>query len=306
MKIVLLGGAGEVGSTAAFSLLAGTEGFDIVLVDPRDNVAVSHVMDLEQVIQLGGSGSIRRGDAQEIVDAEVVVMTASVPLRPNDSRSVFLGDNAATLSEAAEILKGIGSSWHGMVIVVTNPVDALCTWLLKQCKMERGRLIGYVLNDSLRFQKGVSLALNVQVESVGAWSIGEHGAHCVPLFSRVTVADEPVVLTLEQRNKAEDFLRTWYVRHVALNAGRTTNWTSGLGLARMVRAIANPTEEIWPASVVLDGEYGISGVSVGVPVRLGRHGVEHVHRWDLEPREQDSRLRNPFVRQQTLSVPHDF
>ena len=91
---------------------------------------------------------------------------------------------------------------------------------------------------------------------------------------------------LDQRAAAADFTRGWFAKHKALDSGRSSTWTSGLGTARMVRAIANGGGEHFPASIVLDGEYGIEGVSVSVPVTIGRRGVEEIHEWELSDEEQ--------------------
>jgi malate/lactate dehydrogenase len=88
-------------------------------------------------------------------------------------------------------------------------------------------------------------------------------------------------LTGAQAAAAEEYVRTWYVRHVALDSGRSSTWTSGLGVARMVAALVRPELAIWPASLVLDGEYGIADVAVSVPVTLGPGGAEEIHEWEL-------------------------
>jgi malate/lactate dehydrogenase len=110
----------------------------------------------------------------------------------------------------------------------------------------------------------------------------------VPLFSRIRVGGAPVALDDRQARAAEEFVRSWYVRHVALDSGRSSTWTTGHGVARMIAALTGPggpAAEPWPASVVLDGQYGISGVSLGVPVTLGPGGAETVHEWPLAPGE---------------------
>ena len=93
--------------------------------------------------------------------------------------------------------------------------------------------------------------------------------------------------TAEQRAAAEDYLRNWYVRHVALDSGRSSTWTSGLGVARMVAALGGGGE-LWPASLMLGGEYGISGVAVTVPVTLGPGGAEQIHEWELAAGELEA------------------
>ena len=153
-------------------------------------------------------------------------MSASIPLRPNSSRLVFLHDNAAIVNRVGDLLAKVGSDWDGVLLMVTNPVDPLCTLMQQRTGLDRRRILGYTLNDSLRLRTGISQVLDAAPQSIDAWVIGEHGDSCVPLFSRVKVAGLPVGLTAEQRRQAEEFMRTWYVRHVALGSGRTSTWTT--------------------------------------------------------------------------------
>ena len=112
----------------------------------------------------------------------------------------------------------------------------------------------------------------------------------------------PVHPTPEQAAAAEEYFRTWYPRHVALDSGRSSTWTSGLGVARMVAAL-DGDGELWPASVVLDGEYGIEGVAVTVPVTIGRGGAEQIHEWELGPDDLDAlRASAEFVRAAVESI----
>lgn len=110
--------------------------------------------------------------------------------------------------------------------------------------------------------------------------LGEHGDESVPLFDRVTVDGAPVEVTQAQAEAALEYLRTWYPIHVALDSGRSSTWTSGLGVARMVAAL-DGDGQLWPASVVLEGEYGIEDVAVSVPITLGRGGAVKIHEWEL-------------------------
>jgi malate/lactate dehydrogenase len=272
--IAIAGGAGGVGSSLAFNLLLRPERYDVVVVDRRPEKVLSHVMDLEQVPALSGGGSVRMGDLDELAGADVVVVCAAAPLTENTSRAVYLRDNMAILDGIAERLG------DALVVVVTNPVDALCTWLVRRHGLDRRRVLGYTLNDSLRLRTAVADARGVPPADVEAYVLGEHGDAAVPVFSRVSVRGEPVTLTAAERELADTFVRTWYRRHVALDSRRSSTWTSGAGAARMVaglRAGADP----WPASVVLAGEYGIDGAAVTVPVALGPGGAERIHEWEL-------------------------
>jgi malate dehydrogenase len=137
----------------------------------------------------------------------------------------------------------------------------------------------------LRLRTGIGRVLGVDPGRVTAWSIGEHGPLAVHLWDRIQLDGAPVTLDGAQREQVEDFVGNWYVRHVALDSGRSSTWTSGLGVARMVSAIAFGDDTPWPASVMLDGEYGISGVSLSVPVSLAPEGVAEIHQWELSEAE---------------------
>ena len=284
MKVAIVGGAGGVGASVAFNLLRDGSADEIVLIDSRTQMIASHVLDLEQVLEQGAVGTVRAGEHEEVVDSDVVVMSAGAPLTVNTSRMVYLEDNARILDTTLDLLD---QDWGGVLLVVTNPVDPLVTWAQRRTGIDRRRVIGYTLNDTLRCRTGIAKTLGTDIGSVEAWVIGEHGDNCVPLLDRVRVNGEPVDLTPDQAAAAEEFLRGWYVRHVALDSGRSSTWTSGLGMARMVRAVTGQDgDELWPASVVLDGEYGVKGVAIGVPVSLGDGGVKAVHEWELTPEQR--------------------
>jgi malate dehydrogenase len=283
VKVALYGGAGGVGASAAFNLLVGGGGYDVVVIDSRAQMATSHVMDLQQVLEQGAAGSVREGDEGDLADSDIVVVCASFAEGLVDSRLLFLERNAEIVRAAAEAL---GSDWDGVVLMVTNPVDPLVMLFQSATGLDRKRVIGYTLNDSLRLRTGIGLALGVDPGRVDAWVIGEHGDSSVPLFTRVAVDGEPVSLSPEQRGAATDFTQGWFAKHKALDSGRSSTWTSGLGTARMVKAIANGDDGCFPASIVLEGEYGLDGVSVSVPVTLGPAGVEEIHEWDLSDEER--------------------
>ena len=278
-RIAIVGGGGGVGSSLAFNLLLRPEAYDVALVDGQSGMARSHEMDLQQVVAAGASGTIAVVGPDETAGADLVVVTAAAPLTVNHSRMVYLRDNARILEAVTAAVDESAT-----IVVVTNPVDPLTTWIRRRRGIDRRRVIGYTANDSLRLQTAIGDALGVASSRVDAWVIGEHGDSCVPLLDRVRVDGEPVALSDEQRRGAEDFVRSWYVRHVALDSGRSSTWTSGHMIARMVAALLGaPSPEPWPASVVLAGEYGIDGVALTVPVTLGDGGVVAIQEWDLSP-----------------------
>ncbi len=278
MKVAIIGGAGGVGASTAFNLLRDGGADEIVILDSRPPHITSHVMDFQQVVEQAPGTSVRGGDESDLEDSDVVVITAAVPLTVNTSRLVYLEQNAAIVDEAARALP---AGWGGVAIVVTNPVDPLVIRFREHTGLDRHRVLGYTLNDTLRLRTGIAHAIGASPGAVDAWVLGEHGDSSVPLWSRVKVDGAPRTLTADEAASAEEYIRTWYVRHVALDSGRSSTWTSGLGVSRMVTAICTDAGAVWPASVVLAGEYGIDGSAVSVPVTLGAGGARDVLEWEL-------------------------
>jgi malate dehydrogenase len=299
MRVAIVGGAGGAGASAAFNLVLAGKGFDVVVTDVRDEMITSHLMDLDQVLELAPGSTVSCGSLEDATAADVLVLTAAAPLTVNTSRLIYLDDNARIVDAVAALLT---PGWPGIVVVVTNPVDPLVTRLQARTGIDRRRVLGYTANDSLRLRTGLARAFGVAPGAVEAWVVGEHGDACVPLLDRVTVEGLPRVPTPEEAAAAVDYLRTWYVRHVALDSGRSSTWTTGLGVARMIAALAGGGE-LWPSSVVLDGEYGIEGVAVTVPVRLGPGGAEEIHEWDLAPADLAAlRGSAELVRRNTAAI----
>ncbi len=299
VKVTLVGGAGGVGASTAFNLLLMREGDEIVLVDARPEMTVSHVLDLEQVLEQSPGSTVRGGEPGDVRDADTVVLLSSTPLTAGTPRIEYLTGNARIADELGDALP---DGWDGTLVVVTNPVDPLVTRLRRRTGLDRRRILGYTINDSLRLRTGFTKALGVPPGSVEAWVVGEHGDKSVPLFDRVSVNGAQIDPSPAQAAAAEEYFRSWYPRHVALDSGRSSTWTSGLGVARMVAALEG-AGELWPASVVLEGEYGIEGVAVTVPVTIGRGGAEQIHEWELSPGDLEAlRASAEFVRDAVESI----
>lgn len=286
MRILIAGAGGGVGASVAFNLLLGPLDCEVVMADSRPSMLRSHLWDLEQVLEQSATGTVREGDRSDIASADVVVLAAAAPLTVNESRMVYLADNARILSP---LLEAVPDGWPGVLIVVTNPVDPLCGWAQRRTGLDRRQVLGYTLNDSLRLRTAIAKRLRTSPGSVDAWTLGEHGDGAVPLLSRVRVNGSPVSLDPREAADVRQWLQDWYVRHVALDSGRSSTWTSGLGIARMVSAVAGG-DELWTASVMLTGEYGIDGVSLSVPVRLGVGGMQEIVEWPLAADEQNGLL----------------
>ena len=195
VNVTIVGGAGGVGASTAFNLLVSGSDYEIVLVDSRPTATTSHLMDFEQVLELSPGSSVRSGTEAEIRDAGVLVVTAAVPLTVNTSRLVYLEDNARIVDHIVDLLP---PNWPGVILVVTNPVDPLVTRIQRRTGLDRRRVVGYTVNDSLRFSTGLAKALGAPPGSVRAWVLGEHGEGLVALRDRMTVDGERVQPTAQQ------------------------------------------------------------------------------------------------------------
>jgi malate/lactate dehydrogenase len=286
MKIAIIGGAGGIGSSVAFNLLRTHTPYEILIIDNRPTMITSHVMDLQDALSLGGAHSIRGADVSEAVDADIIVLSAAVPLTINTSRDVYLAANAKIVASIVDPL--VAANWDGIFILMTNPVDPLLTWVAERTGWSHQKLLGYTLNDTQRFRTGIAMALNVAPQSVSCWVVGEHGAGQVPVWGSIAVDDNPVELTAEQRGVALDYVDNWYVRHVALDSGRTSTWSSGIGGALMIEAIVHSAGKPFPASIIQSGEYGPSGMSLSLPVYLSPEGVAGVELLTLSTQEHEA------------------
>ena len=289
LKIALVGAAGGIGSSVAYTLVLRGIGDEYLLVDPNAAVLETQVMDLEQLRGMR-SFSIRAADPSEIPSADIVVVSAAVPPVRDLPRMDYLRRNLAITRQIADQFDGY-EDWPGVVIIASNPVDPLLFDFQARTGIERHRVLGYSINDTLRFRYGIAEEVGVAPDRVSAWAIGEHGNLCVPLFSRVEIDGVPKKFDPDQRQRILDYLLGWYPRWVALTTARTSTWTSGTGLARMIDAVINEHPDPWPASFVLDREYGFSGVAMSLPVQLGRQGVRTVLDWPLSEDERDGLAR---------------
>jgi malate/lactate dehydrogenase len=289
-KIAIVGAAGGIGSSVAYTMALHGVGTELILIDRNAPALTTQVMDLEQLRVNVRPYAVRSGALDDLQHADVVVVSASVPARKDLARMEYLTGNLEIFAEVVDALPS-ARQWPGVLVVATNPVDPLVTYVQRATGLDRRRVVGYTVNDSLRLRYGIALAVGVEPHRVTAWVIGEHGDRCVPLFDRVMIDDQHVTLTDEQRDQALRYLLDWYPTWVSLGVSRTSTWTSGNGVASMVKAIIDGSSATWPASFVTDGEYGVSDVAISLPVELGPAGIAQVRDWRLSDDDQ-RRLRD--------------
>ncbi len=284
MKITVIGAAGSVGAPAVFYLAAKKLADEIVMVGgKKQNVLKQHAMDISTAVSAKDI-VIRAGDYSDMAGTDIVINAAGAPQGLIADRMEMLPKNIALIKMISEQVNQ--HCPDAFIITATNPVDPLnyATWLAGG--FNRKKLIGYSINDSFRFREMLAAAYGANVSQVDGTVIGEHGSTQVLLFSTARINGKPVSVdeTVKQNIRAE--AHNILKRYEELEAGRTAGWTCAIGLELIVRAVVENSGAVIPCSAVLDGEYGLEGLSMSVPVKLGKDGVQEILEYGLAGDEQ--------------------
>jgi malate/lactate dehydrogenase len=285
MKITVIGAAGSVGAPAVFYLAAKGLADEILMIGgKRQNVLKQHAMDISTAVS-SKDIVIRVGDYSDMTGTDIVINAAGAPQGVIADRMEMLPKNIELIKYFATQVKQYCPD--AFVITATNPVDPLNYAMHLAGGFNRRKLIGYSINDSFRFREMLASAYGVKVSQVDGLVIGEHGSTQVLLFSTATINGEKI--TVDEKIKADirSEVPNILKRYEALKAGRTAGWTCAVGLEIITRAIVENSSAVIPCSVVMDGEYGLKGVSMSVPVKLGNDGVQEILEYELAPDESD-------------------
>jgi L-lactate dehydrogenase len=306
-KVVIVG-AGAVGSTFAYALAQSGVADEIVLTDMDQNLAQGQVMDLAHGLPFYPNVQIEVGSAQDYGDAHVIVITAGSKQRPGESRLALLQRNAHIIESIMDEIAAQGS--QAVVVVVSNPVDILTYVAQQRVSWPRGRVIGSgTVLDSARFRYLLSQHCGVNVHNVHAYVLGEHGDSEFAAWSMTHVAgmkfDEYCQMCgdckdwQEQRREIEEAVRT-SAYHIIGYKG-ATYFAVGQALLRIISAIVRNEKSVLSVSTVMEGEYGLSGVSLGVPAMVGEAGVERVLEMELPEDERSALARSAGILKQALA-----
>jgi malate/lactate dehydrogenase len=282
VKVTIIGAGGSVGGPAAFYTAVQRLADELVLIDMRSNVAEQHALDLSTAVSTLGV-SVKAGDYSDMKGSDVVINAAGVPQGLIADRMEMLTKNLPLVRDIAiEVRRHAPSAF---VITATNPIDPLnyATWRVSG--LDRRQVIGYSVNDSFRFREMVARAKGVRVDQVQATVMGEHGSTQVLVFSSVRIDGRPVSFSEAEKEGMRTEVPHILKRFEELQAGRTAGWTSAVGLSAIARAVLQDTGDVFPCSAILEGEYGRRGLSMSVPVKLGREGIQEIQEWPLAPDE---------------------
>lgn len=278
MKLSIIGGGGTLGATAAFVIAQQNLVDEICLIDIKENIAKSHEMDMGQAVAGISKTKISSGGIDALAGSELVLITVGIPETKVASRVEYLDGNIKIIRDLSDKIKRHAP--NAIIITATNPLDVMNTALLHYTGYPAERLIGFSQNDSFRFRWAIAKVLQIDINTVDAIVLGEHGEEQCPIFSHIKVNGEKVVLSSDQQEEVARIISDWFTEYQALNSGRTSGWLSGINLANYVRAIVNDTQELIPCSVI-----GSDGISIGQLAKIGKNGVEQIVDLDMDASE---------------------
>src|SRR5216110_292524 len=302
-KVTVVGGAGNVGATVARGV-ADKSLADVVVIDIADQKAAGVALDMLEACPIWGSDSrvLGTGDYAESANSDIVVITSGMPRKPGMSRDDLLNVNYKIMETVTE--QAVKYSPHCILIVVSNPLDAMAQAVYKLSKFPRERVIGMAgVLDSARMRSFIAKELNVSVENVHAFVLGGHGDTMVPLPRYSTVAGIPITDLMDKTTIDRIAARTAGGGLEITQLVATSAWFApGASVVEMVEAILLDKHKILPCSVFLRGEYGVNGLYVGVPCRLGAKGLEKIIEIKLTADEQAALQKSAHAVKELVDV----
>ena len=288
-KKVTVVGAGNVGATTAQRLFE--RGYmDVVMVDVVEGMPQGKALDILQSGPVLGvdAGIIGTNDYSPTADSDVVVVTAGIARKPGMSRDDLLFTNMKIVTDVVE--KTVAYSPNAVLIIISNPLDAMVQQAYRVSKFPKNRVVGMAgVLDTARFRTFLAAELGVSVKDVQAYVLGGHGDQMVPLTHYTTVGGVPIAKLLDQASLDRIIARTQGGggEIVSLLKSGSAFYAPSAAAAEMVDAILLDQKRQLPCAALLEGEYGISGIYMGVPVILGKGGVESVVALELTGHEQE-------------------
>ena len=304
MAKVSIIGAGQTGATTAL-WLAQRELADLVLVDIVDGMPQGKSLDMTEAMPVVGSDVkiVGSNSYQETFNSDIVVITAGVARKPGMSRDDLMATNGGIIRSA--VSESLKVSPEAILVILTNPLDAMSYLAMKVSGLPRERVIGQAgILDSARMRAFVAMELGVSVQNVHCYVLGGHGDNMVPLTRHSNVAGVPLkeILSPERLEAIVERTRKGGGEIVSLLKTGSAYFAPGAALAQMVEAILLDRHLIVPASAYLQGEYGQSGIFFGVPVQLGRRGLERIIEYELTEEERQALERSASHVRETISV----
>ena len=303
-KKVTVVGAGNVGANCALRI-AGKELADVVMVDVIEGIPQGKGLDLVQSGPVEGFdvNVVGANDYQSTANSDIVVITAGFPRKPGMSRDDLLLANYEVVKSATE--QAVKYSPTCILILVTNPLDAMCWTAFEVSKFPKQRVVGMAgILDTARFRTFIAQELDVSMENVTAMVLGGHGDTMVPLVRLATVSGIPLSELLDQAtiDRLVQRARDGGAEIVKYLKTGSAYYAPSSAAVEMVESILKDKKKVLPCAAYLEGEYGIHGLFVGVPVKLGARGIERIFQIRLQADEQAAIQKSAGAVQELVDV----
>jgi len=282
-------GVGSLGSFIAYEIVNRGLVDELVLIDVYRDLAEGNAADIEQSMAFRNNVKVTAGDYEDAKGSQLIVVTAGKPRTPEmKSRIELLEVNKKIIREVASNLKKIKG--EPVIVTLTNPVDIMNYLMWKYAGLDRRMVLGSAgMLDSARFRNVLSKRYLTTVLEVDAYVIGEHGDNQVPVFSRIKIKGEKKTFDKGERLKIAEELKKAALRVISKKGA--TVFAPANNTVNMIQAILRDEKQLAVCSAILDGEYGLKNVSVGVPVTLGKKGVERIIQWEMDEEEKEAFYR---------------
>jgi malate dehydrogenase len=289
VNLITVVGAGNVGATTAQRVAEKELARRVVAVDVVEGIPQGKSLDQWQSAPIEGFDSriIGTNGYDETAGSDIVIITAGIARKPGMSRDDLLNTNAGIVKSVSEQIAR--TSPNAIIIVVSNPLDVMCYVAKKVTGFPRERVIGMAgVLDTARYRAFLAEAMDVSVRDIQAMVLGGHGDTMVPLISYTSVSGIPVTQLLDRKTLDEivDRTRNGGAEIVKYLKTGSAYYAPSSGAVQMAEAIVNDQKRVLPCAAWLEGEYGISGLFLGVPVKLGRGGMEKILEVELTSKER--------------------
>ena len=288
MKVAIIGGGGRVGSCAAFALQCSGIVNEIVLLDANQAAAEGEALDLLHGTAFCADQRISAGAYTDCVDADVICITAGLRRKPDESRLDLINRNVTLFNGVLDCIKAAGHKNDVIIFVVSNPVDILTQLAAERMGLPHSQVIGLgTMLDASRFSSFIAEAIKLPPTQVHAMILGEHGDTMLPVWSSASVNGFPLVKFpgITPAFQTQIFTRTQKSGAEVISRKGGAGYAVGVAIREVIDAIALDRRHVMPVSSMVNGAYGIRGVSISVPTVVGRKGVLSHVELELWPKE---------------------
>ena len=300
MKKISLIGAGQIGGTLAHLIGLKELANEIVLFDVASGIAKGKALDIAQSSSINGFNVKFSGtdDYKDIKNSDVIIITAGVPRKPGMSRDDLLGTNLKIIKQVSEGIKQYAP--NAFVICITNPLDVIVMALQKYSGLPTNKVVGMAgILDTSRFKLFLSLELNVPVKEIEAMVMGGHGDTMVPLPRFTKISGKPLLELVKEGKISIEKLESinQRTRHGGAEIGKylqkgSAFYAPAASGVEMASSYLNDEKKLLPCAVYLDGQYGVKNLYAGVPVIIGKNGVEKIEDIKLDDKEEKEFMKS--------------